>query len=593
MAIILLAINEIGLGHLSRMVEIADHLYEKGEKPILFYQCKKFPFPSRDYLTRRIQPLLRSDETYIKEIEEIINTSCSITSPSIFIEDTHPSSLKIRDTIDKFLVVRPTTFTYLSFLKRAYGSYYQGFFIADHYDSPTWPYTEEETDTISKWSNWHLLHPIYRKPAISSITAIKNNYSILGKQPIVVFSMGGGGQQAGADDVRPFLQTALSISDGILSNWKNVRLIFIKGPLFPKDVEIPDRFEVVDNEPEMPALLQSATAAVIRPSYNTIWECIHGGVPFYAVEGTTFSEPIDSKLQRLRAFGLLLQEQAFDEKFHPGFKLACKKIISRWNGYPADRFFELLTGLGKSSLQIPDDLQHLNRGFIRIDDVYQLDEELIEILSLCQSHQLFTSLEIIPYLTKLEEQELRPFDPDYKNIIVSQHGYSHLLNAATLSTKRSEYSFSSEVPGPEEQELLAGQVIMRNKYPKRYKKGFSAPFDAYPEWLEGVWEKNDYAYITAIHPPAYLGFPCISASVDVWDWTAKQMKPAHVLSDLILRSIRKNGYYGIVLHPIHFRIKANRERLRALLDDLDRSKIQQYNPSLVQEIPTNPKNITL
>jgi hypothetical protein len=229
-------------------------------------------------------------------------------------------------------------------------------------------------------------------------------------------------------------------------------------------------------------------------------------------------------------------------------------------------------------LHIPDDLVKDNRIFIRIDDVYELSDELLAILKFCQKFNLFISLEIIPYLTTIQENDLLPFDPYYENIIVSQHGYNHVLDINSLGVKRSEFNFSAvDGSAQEKQNLISGKKIMEERYPKRYKHGFSAPFDGYPSWLQNYWGDNGYHYITAINLPGYITFPNIRASVDIWDWQNKAMRPIDVIYNAILNSIKRNKYYGIVIHPIHFKSKKNIDALERILADLAVREFKKFN----------------
>ena len=54
----------------------------------------------------------------------------------------------------------------------------------------------------------------------------------------------------------------------------------MQGPYFPPRIPIPPRFEVVQDEQQMPALLKIAKGAVIRAGFNTTWECLAAGTPF-------------------------------------------------------------------------------------------------------------------------------------------------------------------------------------------------------------------------------------------------------------------------------------------------------------------------
>ncbi len=115
----------------------------------------------------------------------------------------------------------------------------------------------------------------------------------------------------------------------------NSRLIFVKGPYFPADVHVDDCFEVVPQEPRMPALIAAADGAVIRTGFNTTWECLSAGTPFLPFLGTTYAEPTEQRLKGLRTLGLVPENaQTFwsDARWREGFRETCRNVTQRRPG---------------------------------------------------------------------------------------------------------------------------------------------------------------------------------------------------------------------------------------------------------------------
>jgi hypothetical protein len=600
MAIILLALNGVGLGHLSRLTEISDCLHAAGEKPMLFYQRPEFPYPEKDFHTISIKSLQKCDADYLARVEDKVNTLCSIAAPHIFIEDTHPAKIDVRKSTFQFMVVRPTTFSYLQDFLQVHQYKYTGFFIADHPDSPTWPYTEEETETIGGWEKFHFIGPIFRKAASDEIAALKLKYHWKEEAPIFVFAMGGGGQQLGSNDTETFLERSITLGNNIRQKHPLARLLFVKGPLYSGTRPIPGMFEVIEMEKNLPALFAIAKGAVIRPGFNSVWECIHAKTPFYFIPGTIYSEPIDQKMEKLAAHGLAGNERFLDPDFENSYKASCERVTDRWTGAPDASFLAAISKVrNEYAVSVKDNSfdeasvnawtqeakpilsaiprAHPRKLFIRMDDVVEITAEVDFALSLAKKYGIFTSIEVIPYLSKLTEQDLYPYDHDHENIIVSQHGYSHEVNLANPARFRSEFSFSALPNRGEVHDLLKGQAYMRANFPQRYRNGFSAPFDQFPAWLATALADHGWDYMLANTFRNFFGVQMVRVRSDLWNWPSKRLSTAAELSRAIAGSVSSYKYCGLILHPIHFRSLHNRRFFEFVLEELAAQGFESFN----------------
>ena len=304
MAVVLLAHNGIGLGHASRFLTLASSFLAAKEKPLIIAQGYGASILLRDLGARIIPPLRMCNDLARAYYRDLILSAASLSTPSIVIEDTIPSDIDFPSHVIRWLVVRPTTPTYLDHLRSKYSNIYHRFLFADHPSSPTWTYDEVETTKINSWTELKIIGPVYRRALSQDIQEITSRYKYKSEEPICVFSMGGGGQHEGSDDATPFVAQASRIAEQILLLNKQARPLFVRGPYFPIQVKIPSIFEIVDQETNMPALFSIARAAVIRPGFNSVWECISGRTPIIPILGTNYEEQSDIRIKQLEELGL-------------------------------------------------------------------------------------------------------------------------------------------------------------------------------------------------------------------------------------------------------------------------------------------------
>jgi hypothetical protein len=593
MAVCILAHNGVGLGHLTRSIEIGTHFAENNIRPFLFCPNPNLISRNLPFTLVRTKSIKNPFDPYRPRVEDQINSAGNIGPYKLFIEDTHPMAVQLSPKIKKILVVRPTTFEYLEEIKQNYSFYYDAFFIADHFESPTWPYTVAETEDIKCWENWKITGPIFRSPQPTQIQMIKNKYSWREKIPFFVFSMGGGGQHLDSNDINTFIDQALKIASDIKRRCIESRFIFVKGPLFDQTIEIPHEFEEVDLEDNMPELFSICKAAIIRPGFNSVWECIAGGTPFVCIQGTTKCEPISEKLHKLIESGIIPENNSIADIFKTKiWEENISKVKSRWDGKPGKEFLEAIEKKEEMELVLNDpaeprtfhrfskafkDLNIDGIGksfFFRVDDVIELSPEMVFILSLCSKQDVFLSLEIIPYLSIIEEIDLLEYDPSFKNVIVSQHGFNHAINLINPDSVRSEFTFL-EPTKTELENIAIGKAILTKTFPQRFKNGFSAPFDMIPDWFDQYWRSLRGEYISVINQRIrFKSVPKIQVPIDLWDWKENRMITLELLCKKMETEVKRRDNIGIVLHPKHF---ANRENRAYIFDLIEGLKERGFN----------------
>ncbi len=592
MAVVFLAINGVGLGHLARAISLCRVLETVGEHPVIFSQGVQALDDSERFPGKTVPSLWRAQGDTRARVASEIASIAEISEPAVLVEDTHPNPIGLPSGIRRVLVVRPTTLTYLSELNSRYGNIYAAFLLCDSPDSPTWPYAEEETRTILSWPKWHVIGPVYRTPSEADLADVKKRYAIGHDHRLCVFSMGGGGQSRPGDlDVERFVVLSSLVAQQLRCQDRASRFVFVKGPYFPADAKLDPSFEIVSHEPRMPALLAVARGAVIRAGFNTIWECLASGTPFLAFVGTTFAEPTVARLDRLRS-RCLLTDDLFtfwsNEKWRDQFRLYCRELTQRWPGQPevsqlrqllvnrpqtlaierkrAARYYR--AGPDPQSNMIDGHATLADRRFVlRIDDVVTMGPELQWLLQLLASRQLRASLEVIPYLTELNETDLAHFDPSLSLFEVSQHGYAHIPNTGRDGNR---YEFGDEaLPSlaRDFRDIRRGKLRLEIQFPSRFLGGFSPPFDALPNWLPNAWHQMGGKFVSTVYQKQThaTAIPVIRAGVELWNW--RRRRGRHVTD--IIRDIEqqwyRDGHSGIIIHTRCLRASLERGRLLHIL----------------------------
>ena len=596
MALVMLALNGEGLGHLIRCTIVCDALKSVGEKPIIFSQGLYQPHGASHFPAKNIPSLWRAPEDVRKRVASELYTMAAISLPAIVVEDTHPNPIRLSPEVRRVLMVRPTSFEYLRSLRQRQSNVYAAFVLCDAPDSPTWPYTPDETKEVIGWDNWHVVGPIYRRATASDIDEVLRRYSLSADEDLCVFTMGGGGVHEVNDrDVERFMALATEVADRIQQGPRPVRLIFVKGPYFPPDVTVPDFFETVQHEPQMPALLSVARGAVIRAGFNTTWECLAAGTPFVPLVGTTVAEPVPERVSKLQALGLLpdsIDKFWFEDRWRDDFRRLRAEIVVRHPGtprglelqrlivgepssptvvarayaarspgqrtQPARSPFAGLLGWGRKPLPLT----------IRIDDVTAPEPTMTWLLDLLASRGMRASLEVVPYLAGFDETLLDQYDVGLTLFEVSQHGYAHVPRSET-GGRRYEFAPGSIEPTQHELAVIGqGRRQLMAAFPRRFTGGFSPPFDALPAWLPAAWQAEGGQFVSCLYTNHIEGapLPVVRAGIDVWNWSEDRAVPRHRIRRMLDDQALSDGHIGIVLHPRCLRSNWEKARLLSILN---------------------------
>jgi hypothetical protein len=607
MAVVFLALNGDGLGHLVRITTVCQSLAAAGERPVIFSQGI-FPLDDRSrFPGKRIPSLWKASYAVRRAVSAELRSMAEISLPSVLVEDTHPNPVLLPPNIRRVLLVRPAAFEHLMMLNEQFGRVYSLFLLCDFPESPTWPYSRPETARILQWRQWRIVGPVYRRASEADIAEVRRRYQIHDDERMCVFTMGGGGRHIPGDtDAERFVSLSAGIAGRLRNRGRSPRLIFVKGPYFPPEVEIDPLFEVMPREPLMPALLACAHGAVVRAGFNTPWECISAGTPFLPFIGTTVNEPVAERLQGMRALGLLpddMEQLWYDEPWRERFRQSCRTIVGTCSGKPDARLLQELivrgaenrSGTSDSEPASPDG--HIPREglphprvampfVIRIDDVASAEPALAWLLQLLSTRGLQASLGVIPYFLDFDGAFLESFDPAGTLFEVSQQGYAQVPRAQPACP-----------PDDEITELDWGRNHLRQKFPARWNGGFSAPFDAMPLKLQSWWRDCGGIFVTRIagRRGEEAPLPIVYACADVWDRDRDWMHSHRWISRRLAQQAIRHGYAGIVLRPRCLRHPSARAHLIALLDFLQGRDIATVSLSEIaaRKNPAGPAKANL
>ena len=582
MAVVLFAMNGQGLGHLIRSTVISTALASAGERPVIFSGGQYQPAGLDQFPVRFVPSLWGATEEVRKRVASELRSLSAISLPAVVVEDTHPAPILLPGEIRRVLLVRPTSFDYLVRLNELYSEIYSAYLLCDSPDSPTWPYDEAQTRQLAGWEKWHGIGPVYRTASEDDIRRVRARHHLSMDEEVCIFSMGGGGvhvKDPQGQDIIRFLRLASQVADIVHKAGSRVRLMFVRGPYFPRRIPIPSRFELVQEEEQMPALLKIAKGAVIRAGFNTTWECLAAGTPFLPLIGTTYAEPVPERVSRLTSLGLIAPNvQSFwcDQKWRAEYRRLAGNSAATHSGTPEPRELCRLILDRRRMRSSPRPKQQIRRKktkhgiplVIRIDDVVCKEPAFSWLLGLLAARGLRASLEVVPYLVELDEGFLDRFDPSGALFEVSQHGYAHVPRTSNNGVRCEFSPENAAAPSEELEAITRGKRQMEKAFPNRFTGGFSPPYDVLPPWLPAKWDALGGSFLSCLHTNSVAGspLPVTRAGVDIWDWTRERALEPDLVRYKLALQLALDGHAGLVLHPRCLRNHGDKLRLLGLLN---------------------------
>ena len=179
MAIVALGRNGIGLGHQARLASLCEALRSVRQTPVFLCQGESH----RQFLASEptwALPYLsaESEETrgvWRRNVERYANLS----EPAVVIEDTHPCGISFSKEVRRVLIIRPLCFEPMMAQLESDSPSFDHFIVADHPDSPTWPYSINQTTALLGVDNLTIAGPIFRIAQQESINAVRRRYRIV------------------------------------------------------------------------------------------------------------------------------------------------------------------------------------------------------------------------------------------------------------------------------------------------------------------------------------------------------------------------------------------------------------------------------
>jgi hypothetical protein len=545
---------------LLRMSVFAESV-SRNVRPVIFSQCS-YPVSMSRHTPGTCLDILRTlPADGGLTIGRCVNSYLRLHSRAVLVEDTEPAAIDLDPSFYRALIVPPIGFGALQGLRERIQELYDLFLVTDHPLSPTWQYSNEETESLMSWDRWKMVGPVYQPLNRSRYGAVKARYALRSGDKSCVFAAGSGRQ---LHEAKAFIERSVFLADQMHSAGYQ-RLIVVQSRVLSHQVKVPSCFEVIDDELCLPELLHAAGRVVIQPAATAIWNCIGAGVPFYALPETEESSvPVCSghpgSLSELMPGSVA---EWLSERWTDQFEAASRRYRTSWPGRPDAKslasVFEQSTrrrvagpAIRSARTEIGrEHLEQIARGkrlLIRIDDVIDMDDSLVWALSACQKRRLPASLEVVPYFTNLADSDFDALEKQDQLFEVSQHGFSHVPQVA--AGMRGEYLAECKpLPSYISAQLSTGRRILQERFPARFRDGYSPPFDGLPPWLPRVWGKVGGRYLSIISATIrHWAIPIVRVGVDIWDWQNGRPRPLAETLRLLAAEMDTTGYAGIVLH---------------------------------------------
>lgn len=509
-----LTVNGVGRGHLQRTLIMSSWIEKEYGKSLVFYQGSYPQIIGSIPAGTSIETLYKIKKESAQEIVLEIARLAALSEPMVVIEDTHPSLLRFPSNVRRVVVVRPTKIDHMRRLAREVGKLVDAFFICDSPSSPTWPYNDRDTAELLQWEKWSVVGPIYREPNPEEIQTVRAKYRISKKRRVVVCSLGGGGQHKQGDRDF-FVKSAAVAAYEIRLKYKDCRFLFVCGPLFPKTEEIPSIFERIESEPALHALLASSSAAIIRPGFNVVWECLAAGTPMLPITTTTVAEPITERVERLRSLKVATDRphdlfsaevvkaasrlrfsvcnMHAEHKVQYAFTDALRGIIK----IGAGPFIQTKTAEDQKRVTLHHNFSFLKEVFvIRVVDIIAPgDPRLADLVQLCQQYGFRPTLEIVPYFASNCES-LLSLVSGVEACEIVQHGYSHAPEFGQDGKPLGETGLIGNIRARAIRVRLGtGMRRIKRIFGGLFKGGYSAPYGALHPLVIRVWDELGGRYI--------------------------------------------------------------------------------------------------
>ena len=277
--------NRRGLGHFVRSLNVANEIRLVDETARLLFCVRKEP--PREFL-----------DPAIDWVAEDSNEPLGFpASPERF----QPDVLILDTVLPKDLTRRPPPGVRLVLMMRRCRDDRQASLFEDRrldwIDRLLIPHTSEEfgyriPDALEPKTEF--IGPISRHPDAARQQELRRKYSLSDDDFLLVSTAGGGGF---LDSSRELADVALAVHCLAAGRIRNLRHIFVRGPLAGGEIRDAEGLDVVGTEPLMVDLFALANAVIAGGGYNTVNELRVTGTPAFFVPG---ERSVDDQLERVR-----------------------------------------------------------------------------------------------------------------------------------------------------------------------------------------------------------------------------------------------------------------------------------------------------
>lgn len=294
MRVLFLLKNGIGYGHFQRALVVADHLKELKIEPYFICQANSLKiFEGTSYPVINLPFFHRLPNNLSEKIIiDLLNSLIEKINPHYIIEDTYPDqkylSLTAVQHRKKILLLQKVDIFQVERIRSA------GFF--SQYEKVLCLQSKEEflrscpaprMSLIARLSSkFEFIGPIYRDPkseALARAEKLKGKF-----EGLVVVSAGAGGEHLDEGFCQRLYQTAIDAA----ADFPKHLFLIVKGIYFKGSLTSPQsmNIKILDYDPNLPAILQTASVCIFRPGYNTMHETLGGTAQIIAVPGLSYME---------------------------------------------------------------------------------------------------------------------------------------------------------------------------------------------------------------------------------------------------------------------------------------------------------------
>ena len=284
--IIMFSINGIGLGHLSRTINIANSIKKiNKDVDILFITKSKSTFLLKKHKYNFVQIENEFDDYSVTKNSKIIKEITTMFKPNIFIIDSPAIEYCLPEIISfgnefcnikKIYILRHQK----EFLMRdlfLYGEKYFSKILIPHIEEEFFaysPYAENTKELILSSKKIEFVGNIFKEIDKVKITKIKEKYNVNDGDYLIVINGGGGGLDNFSDSPKKIFQKINKMYEMLNEKIKNLKIIIITGPYFNEQISINPEIQTVkeeENNLELFSLSKFVISSAGYNSFNELW----------------------------------------------------------------------------------------------------------------------------------------------------------------------------------------------------------------------------------------------------------------------------------------------------------------------------------